>query len=120
LSAEHLNDDDLSELVRNAVAVVADVDLAEYVRWNFRNLLDGLDPDDIGPHEYMALNVILARALSRKLALAELPRSVPSAGRFTGSPLRAPLRVVSAHLDDEGLESAPVRVTEGGVDVHRD
>lgn len=117
MSAEPVNDD-LSQLVKNAVNVIDSDDLAEYVCWNFRNLLDGLDPDDIDPCEYMALNVILAKALSRKLALAELPR--PAAGRFTGSPLRAPLRIISAHLDDEGLESAPVRVAEGGVDVHRD
>lgn len=86
---------DLTELVGNAVKVIAGDDLAHYVRWNFKNLLNELQPADIEPDEYMALNVILAKALSRKLALTGTGNTfrVPL---IAGVPLRRPpLRVVA-------------------------
>lgn len=68
LSAELVNDD-LSQLVKNAVNVVDGDELAHYVQWNFKQLLHHLRPHEINPNEYMALNVILAKAMSRKLSL---------------------------------------------------
>jgi hypothetical protein len=87
---------DLTELVGNAVKVIVDDDLAHYVRWNFKQLLNELQPEDIQPDEYMALNVILAKAISRKLALTgpgdtlRVPLVVPETELR-----RPPLRVVT-------------------------
>lgn len=87
LSAE-LVDDDLSELVRNAVNVMDGEDLTHYVRWNFRNLLAALDPGDVEPAEYMALNVVLAKAMSRKLGAADSTQAAAVVGVLTDSRLR--------------------------------
>lgn len=116
MTAKAVNDD-LSQLVKNAVNVIDDDGLADYVRWNFINLLDALDPEDIEPAEFMALNVVLAKAMSRKLALTGTGHVVGGpfvsavvgggAAPLSGAPI---LRLVTAHLDNEGLEPPSVGV----------
>lgn len=87
---------DLTELVGNAINVIAGDELAHYVRWNFKQLLNELQPGDIDPDEYMALNVILAKAISRKLALAGPRHALGVPLVAAGPELRRPsLRVVT-------------------------
>ncbi len=71
MAAEPIRDS-LSELVSAAVQVSAAGDLDHYLRWNLLNLLHELNEDDYTRDELMAMNVINAQALSRKLGVSEL------------------------------------------------
>lgn len=63
--------DDLSQLVGAAVQVSNAGKLDQYLRWNLLNLLDELYEDDFTTEELMAINALLAQALSRKLTLTQ-------------------------------------------------